>query len=214
VDVETEREKLHGGRLRLIILGKPDPTNLSDDVASSSPTIALPPCERFRVGLLRGQGLADRRLARSDGKEDIQCPVELRHYQEATMSEKDEIRELLARYCFALDADRFEEMAALFTPDGVWETAFGTGTGRDGIVAQARSISTGVRPRRAHLTTNIVIDLDGDTATARSNWVVVQNVPGGPPSIGSGGGYSDRLVKVDGRWFFKHRTIDRYIVSS
>ena len=48
------------------------------------------------------------------------------------MSEKDEIRELLARYCFALDADRFEEMAALFTPDGVWETAFGTGTGRDG----------------------------------------------------------------------------------
>ena len=46
------------------------------------------------------------------------------------MSDKDEIRELLARYCFALDADRFEEMAALFTQDGVWETAFGTGTGR------------------------------------------------------------------------------------
>jgi hypothetical protein len=26
------------------------------------------------------------------------------------MSDKDAIRELLARYCFALDADRFEEM--------------------------------------------------------------------------------------------------------
>jgi uncharacterized protein (TIGR02246 family) len=126
------------------------------------------------------------------------------------MSDKDDIRELLARYCFALDADRFEDMAALFTPDGVWETAFGTGTGRTGIVAQARSIATGPRPRRTHLTTNIVIDLDGDTATAQSNWVVIANSPNGP-TIGSGGGYSDRLEKVDGRWFFKHRTIDRFI---
>jgi len=126
------------------------------------------------------------------------------------MSDKDEIRELLARYCFALDAGRFEEMAALFTPDGVWETAFGTGTGRAGIVAQATSISVEPRPRRVHLTTNIVITLAGDTATALSNWALIQNTPAGP-AIGSGGGYSDRLVKVDGRWFFKHRTIDRFI---
>jgi uncharacterized protein (TIGR02246 family) len=128
------------------------------------------------------------------------------------MSDKDEIRELLARYCFALDADRFEEMAALFTPDGVWETAFGTGSGRDGIVVQARSIATGPRPRRVHLTTNIVIELDRDTARARSNWALVQNSPDGP-TIGSGGAYADRLVKIDGQWFFKHRTIDRYIAE-
>ena len=129
------------------------------------------------------------------------------------MSDKDKIRELLARYCFALDADRFEDMAALFTPDGVWETAFGTGTGRDGIVAQARSIATGPRPRRVHLTTNIVIELHGDSATAQSNWMVMQNTPNGP-AIGSGGAYADRLVKVDGRWFFRHRTIDRFIVAN
>ena len=79
-------------------------------------------------------------------------------------------------------------------------------------MAQARSISTGPRPRRIHLTTNIVIELDGDSATAQSNWVVIQNTPNGP-AIGSGGGYSDRLAKVDGRWFFRHRTIDRFIVA-
>ena len=129
------------------------------------------------------------------------------------MPDKDEIRELLARYCFALDADRFEDMAALFTPDGVWETAFGTGTGRAGIVAQARSIATGSRPRRVHLTTNIVIELNGGTATARSNWALIQNSPQGPV-IGSGGGYLDKLVKVDGTWFFQHRTIDRFIAAS
>lgn len=126
------------------------------------------------------------------------------------MPDKEEIRELLARYCFALDEDRFEDMAALFTPDGVWETAFGTGTGRDGIVAQARSIAKGDRPRRMHLTTNIVIDVAGDTATVRSNWLLFQNGPSGPV-IGSGGAYYDKVVKRGGGWLFAHRRIDRFI---
>lgn len=126
---------------------------------------------------------------------------------------KDAIRELLAVYCFHLDADEFVAMAALFTEDGVWETAFGTGRGRDGIVAQARSIAaTGPRPRRAHLTTNIVITLDGDSAQVRSNWTVVQNMPSGP-GISSGGAYFDQVVKQDGRWLFKHRRIDRFIAD-
>jgi hypothetical protein len=129
------------------------------------------------------------------------------------LADKDAIRELLAVYCFHLDNDEFEQMAALFTPDGVWETAFGTGSGRAGIVAQARSIATGERPRRVHQTTNIVVELDGETATARSNWLLFQNSKAGPV-IGSGGAYADRLVKQGGRWFFKHRRIDRYIAPS
>ncbi len=128
------------------------------------------------------------------------------------LADKDAIRELLARYCFHLDNDRFDEMAALFTSDGAWETAFGTGTGRDGIIAQARSIATGPRPGRVHLNTNIVITLDGATATAQSYWALVQNTPSGP-AISSGGGYADRLVKQDGGWFFKHRTINRFIAE-
>jgi uncharacterized protein (TIGR02246 family) len=127
-------------------------------------------------------------------------------------SDKDAIRELLATYCFRLDADAFEDMAALFTEDGVWDTAFGKGSGRAGIVAQASSIATGPRPRRAHLTTNIVIDLAGDHATVQSNWVVIQNTSNGP-KIGSGGAYSDRVVKRDGRWWFEYRKIDRYIAE-
>src|SRR3954462_15248653 len=130
--------------------------------------------------------------------------------KEEAMSDKDEIRELLARYCCALDAERFDEMAALFTADGVWETAFGTGPGRDGIIAPARSIASGERPRRVHLTTNIVIDITGDTAAVQSNWVLFQNSDKGPV-ISSGGAYFDRLVKQGGQWFFQHRRIDRYV---
>ena len=58
--------------------------------------------------------------------------------------------------------------------------------------------------------TNVVIALDGDTAKVRSNWTTVQNSPEGP-KIGSGGAYDDDMVKQDGKWFFRYRTIDRYI---
>lgn len=128
------------------------------------------------------------------------------------MPDKDEIRELLARYCFALDDGRFEDMAALFTSDGVWETAFGTGRGREGIVAEMKSIAMGPRPRRLHLATNIVIDLDGERASVRSNWVVFNN-SSSSPMIGAGGSYYDRVVKVGGRWFFAYRRIDRFIAE-
>jgi uncharacterized protein (TIGR02246 family) len=127
------------------------------------------------------------------------------------MSEKDEIRELMARYCFALDEERFDDMAALFTEDGVWETAFGTGTGRAGIANQARSISTPNRPRRVHLNTNIVIDFEtDDTAKVRSYWQQFQN-SAKDPEISSGGSYYDTVVKIGGRWFFRHRRIDRFV---
>lgn len=131
----------------------------------------------------------------------------------SAMEDKDAIRELLAEYCFRLDNDRFDDMAALFTEDGTWDTAFGSGTGRAGIVGQLKKIAglaTGPRPRRVHLCANIVIRLSGETAKVASNWTVIENHVDGP-RIGSAGGYADELVKVNGGWFFRYRKIDRFI---
>ena len=129
------------------------------------------------------------------------------------VEEKDAIRELLAEYCYRLDDGRFEEMAALFAEEGIWETAFGAATGRAAIADLARNIRARAgetRPRGIHLVTNIAIALDGDSARVRSNWTVVQNSPEGP-KIGSGGAYYDDLVKEAGQWRFRHRKIDRFI---
>ena len=128
------------------------------------------------------------------------------------LEEKDAIREVMAEYCFRLDNDRFADMAALFTDDGTWDTAFGKGTGRPAIEALVQRIrQTGSsRPRAIHHVTNIVIELDGNRATALSNWVVVQNSAQGP-KIGSAGGYADEFVKQDGAWLFRYRKIDRFI---
>jgi 3-phenylpropionate/cinnamic acid dioxygenase small subunit len=133
----------------------------------------------------------------------------------SALEEKDAIREVLAEYCFRLDGGRYDDMAALFTEDGTWDTAFGKGAGRSAIAGLARDIRARAgdnRPRAIHLVTNIAITLDGAQAEVRSNWTVVQNSPEGP-KIGSGGGYLDQLVKQHGRWLFRYRKIDRFIAG-
>jgi hypothetical protein len=130
------------------------------------------------------------------------------------VEEKGAIREVLAEYCFRLDDGRFAEMAALFTEDGTWDTAFGKATGRAAIAELASSLRMRAeepRPRAVHLVTNISIALDGARAQVRSNWMTMQNSPQGP-KIGSGGAYIDELVKVGVRWLFQYRKIDRFIV--
>ncbi len=66
------------------------------------------------------------------------------------LEDKDAIREVLGEYCFRLDGGQFDQMAALFTEDGTWDTAFGSATGRPAIAAQAARLRTGPpqpRPR-------------------------------------------------------------------
>ena len=131
----------------------------------------------------------------------------------SAVEDKDAIREVLAEYCFCLDDGRFAEMAALFTEDGTWDTAFGKATGRATIAELASSLRARAeehRPRAVHLVTNIAIALDDARAQVRSNWMVVQNSPQGP-LVGSGGAYVDEMVRAEGRWLFRYRKIDRFI---
>jgi SnoaL-like domain len=124
------------------------------------------------------------------------------------------IRELLAEYCFRLDEGRFAEMAALFSEDGTWDTAFGKAVGRAAIAQLAQSLrqrAGDARPRAVHLVTNIAVTIDGGRAKARSNWMVMQNSSEGP-RIGSGGAYFDELVRESGSWRFCYRKIDRFMV--
>ncbi len=131
------------------------------------------------------------------------------------IEDKDAIRELMAEYCFRLDEGRYDDMAALFTEDGTWDTAFGKARGRAAIAKLAADIRDGTgadRPRAAHLVTNIVIVLESERARVRSNWMVMQNSPDGP-RIGSGGAYRDEIVRRGGRWLFHYRKIDRFIAG-
>jgi SnoaL-like domain len=126
----------------------------------------------------------------------------------------EEIRQLLARYNFAIDLGDADGWAACFTEDGVFEclglpegSPFG---GRYEGSAALRAYATmhfGVYKGRArHWNWNLEIDGDGESATMRCYMLNLS--VGKPPAVkGSTGIYRDQVLKGDGRWLFAERHV-------
>jgi len=123
------------------------------------------------------------------------------------LEEKDAIRELIARYCFHVDACEFDEWAATFTEDAVFEVVdLFRFESRESIREFANHIPRNERGETGmkHLTMNQVIEVDGERATAKCNLLIIRE--GTPLHADIVGRYDDELVKQSGRWLFKRRT--------
>jgi 3-phenylpropionate/cinnamic acid dioxygenase small subunit len=119
-----------------------------------------------------------------------------------------QIPNLLYRYAEAFDDGDFPSAARLFDRGHllVGDTRV---TGVDAIVAMWLGwvkLHDG-KPRTRHITTNPIIDLapDGQTATCRSQWTVIQAADGYPLQIVASGRYHDRFALTDGTWHFTER---------
>lgn len=118
--------------------------------------------------------------------------------------DRDSIRHLLATYTYNGDRGRIDALAACFAEDGTLEFPGALATGPVAIVAaltsggQADPARTFVR----HHITNPLIEVEGDTATARSYFTVYSNH--GPDHAGT---YNDRLVRTPAGWRFAHRQV-------
>jgi 3-phenylpropionate/cinnamic acid dioxygenase small subunit len=130
------------------------------------------------------------------------------------LADKDAIRELLARYCFLLDGYRLNEFAALFTADGEWISRNGNATGPKAIEELLRGMVPEPAPgrRRKHFTTNIIIDLSGDSAAVVSNFLVVRDSETGP-TIAVAGTYDDVVVRTPEGWKFRSRRLSHDIAG-
>jgi 3-phenylpropionate/cinnamic acid dioxygenase small subunit len=110
---------------------------------------------------------------------------------------------VLARYCHLVDDGRFDELVELFTADGTF--AFGdlAATGR----WELRSWFEAMQPpelRGKHLTTNVIVDVDGDEAVAVSDFVFFAfRERRLVPMVA--GRYRDELTRVDGGWRIRRR---------
>jgi uncharacterized protein (TIGR02246 family) len=127
----------------------------------------------------------------------------------STADEKDAIRELMARYCHALDACKFSEVAALFAEDGEWTTTYGKARGRSQIETLLASVvpRPGEGPQRKHYITNIIVTLAGENwASARSDYLVIRESPGGLIPV-MGGTYLDIFVKREDDWQFLRKEL-------
>jgi 3-phenylpropionate/cinnamic acid dioxygenase small subunit len=123
------------------------------------------------------------------------------------MGDETQITNLLYRYAELMDAGDFVNCAELFrhariklagdayvdadAVRQVWEN--GVKRYPDGTL------------RTKHVTTNAIVEIDGDSATARSYYTVFQQTDDFPLQPIIAGRYHDRFEKVDGRWRWTER---------
>lgn len=111
----------------------------------------------------------------------------------------EEIRKLLARYCFAIDSRDAEAWADLFTEDGVFDYKMGEPlVGREAL----RHFVSTIPADRHHFTMNEIIEVDADNATVRAYALVTKE---SPPVISAVGDYEDTLHRTSGGWRFQRR---------
>jgi hypothetical protein len=114
------------------------------------------------------------------------------------------IRELVARYNYAIDEGRAEEWVTTFVPDGTFESsALGTHTGAEALLAFAKGYISAVSGR--HCTSDFVIEVDGDDARSRCYLIAVNNAA--TPIISTTAVYEDVLRRTADGWRFVHRKV-------
>jgi len=116
------------------------------------------------------------------------------------------IHQLLARYAHIVDGPDPARVAELFEPDGEFELLGQRFKGRPAVARSFQQFADlGVLEGKRHLTVNALIEVDGDTATAVSDWIVPSLDAGtGAWTILAVGRYDDVLAKGD-HWQFRLR---------
>jgi SnoaL-like domain len=121
----------------------------------------------------------------------------------------EEIRILLTDYGRFLDAHALKAYSQLFAEDGEWVGGFGRAKGPAAVQALMEKnlgVTSKSKPGSTyHLLTNLVIDVQGNTATAWSRWTFVVTGADNRPAMLYGGHYDDILVRESGHWKFKRR---------
>jgi ketosteroid isomerase-like protein len=112
------------------------------------------------------------------------------------------IQQLLARHNTAVDSGDGPEYADTWTRDGSSVTPNGTTTGWEALTALANSVPRAV-PGIRHLTTNHLIRLDGDSATATV--YLVATAGHDPTRVLTTGHYADELHRTADGWRFARR---------
>lgn len=112
------------------------------------------------------------------------------------------ILNLLSRYNHAIDLGSPEMWADCFTDDAEFDARPVTHSrGRAELIEfAARSLG-----RTRHWNSNVIVEGDGDEATSRVYLMTL--TPGADAKPGITGVYTDQLVKQDGEWKIRQRTL-------
>jgi ketosteroid isomerase-like protein len=120
--------------------------------------------------------------------------------------DKEQIRDLVHRYCWAVDKGTLSDVMALFHDPSTLILA--PGKKYEGKAAVERWYDVYMANRMEvlrHLIHNQVIVLNGDTAASKSYFDAVGDLKG--ESIVVAGYYEDTLLRVQGEWKFTEKVI-------
>jgi 3-phenylpropionate/cinnamic acid dioxygenase small subunit len=125
-----------------------------------------------------------------------------------TWEDREQIRELYARYAYTVDFYRYPEWVQCFAEDGVFESPiFGEFKGPQGLLkftAMYKESQGGSQVR--HVMTNLTFQISGESATGGC-YLTYYHCKDGKVSLAATGRYEDQLRKVNGEWLFARRKV-------
>ena len=127
-------------------------------------------------------------------------------------ADREAITDLIYRYAELIDAGDFDGVGQLLARAQFGGPRTPTVPGADNIAAvfamtTKRFADTGT-PRTRHLVLNLIVEIDGDTAAARSTFCVVQATATVPFQAIVAGRYYDRFARDGHGWHFTERIAD------
>ena len=127
-----------------------------------------------------------------------------------TLLDRAQIEQLLVEYYAQLGAGK-HDFSQWFAPDGILDVNGEVGQGKAGIekiYKDTAARSAGRKGAFRMLLTNLRITVNGNTATADMIWTGLNSeTVTSPTVVVEQGREHDELVKLNGRWVFKHRWV-------
>lgn len=128
-----------------------------------------------------------------------------------TLLDRIQIEDLLTAYYYNFSSGTGHDFAKYYVEDAVFDVNGVLHEGRDAIIAiygGDEDNGASIRGQFHMLMSNPLIQVHGDTATVRIIWTgVINDTIKAPPRLLEQGREYDLLVKQDGQWKIKKRTI-------
>jgi 3-phenylpropionate/cinnamic acid dioxygenase small subunit len=131
-----------------------------------------------------------------------------------SVADKLEVTELLYRYAELIDAGDFDGVGTLLGRGNFMGVSGADRIAKLFATTTRRFPEHGNTPRTRHLVLNPIVDVDGDAATARSTFCVVQQtdtVSLQPIVVGR---YADAFARHPEGWHFTERTVDIQMIGN
>jgi len=126
----------------------------------------------------------------------------------SVLEDKEEIRDLITRYCLYIDSGRYDEWVRCFTDDGVFDSPIlGRWQGKTALrqfTEKYRAWTGAAQPR--HCVMNVLINVEGSHATGEC-YLLMTHAAEGKTELIISGRYEDQIEKVNGKWLFKERKV-------